>query len=113
VLSLALALLAATAAPLPAAKPGQCGWVHGRFSVYNGSGIQRIWIIGTHRMIAMRDDDDRAPPEIARYERSGAYLKGDLFGDYRICAREPRRAGHMQHVYVTATRNIRFRTRPS
>ena len=101
---LGVALLAAA---LPAAKPGQCGWVHGRFAIYNGSGVQRIWIIGTHRVVALFDDDKALPPAIERYERSGPSQEA-LFGDFRICARETRRPGHMQHVRVTATRNLRL-----
>ncbi|HEX4737186.1 MAG TPA: hypothetical protein VH331_06470 [Allosphingosinicella sp.] len=106
--------MAAAAAPQPAAEVGQCGWVHGRFAIYNGSSVRRIRIIGTHRTVAMRDDDERIPPEIDRYEQSGPYfdLKDSLSGDFRICARETRRLGHMQHVRVTATRNLIFQGKP-
>jgi hypothetical protein len=109
-----IALLAAIAAQLPAAKPGECGWVHGRFAVYNGSSVRRIWIIGTHRTVAMLDDDDAIPPEIGRYERSGPYfgLEDSLVGDFRICARDTRRPGRMQHVYLRGTRNLTFRGKP-
>ena len=105
---LGVALLAAA---LPAAKPGQCGWVHGRFAIYNGSGVQRIWIIGTRRVVALFDDDNALPPAIERYERNGPSREA-LFGDFRICAQETRRPGHMQHVRVTATRNLRLGGKP-
>ena|SRR5579875_886099 len=109
--SFVLALLAASAVPLPAAQPGQCGWVHGRFAVANGSSIRRIWIIGTHRVVALYDDDKNVPPEIERYDRNG-WSEEPLFGDFRICAREPRRPGRMQHVRLTATRNLRLDGKP-
>jgi len=112
--SFTLALLAVATVPLPAANPGQCEWVHGRFAIYNGSSVRRIWIVGTHRVVALKDDDQTSPPEIARYERSGPYLRleDSLFGDFRICAREARRPGHMQHVYVRGTRHLSLRGKP-
>ena len=100
------------AANLPAAQPGACGWVHGRFLVYNGSSVRRIWIVGTRRLVAMRDYDDSAPAAVERYVNTGPHYQDGLFGDFRICARDTRRSGHMQHVRVTATRNLRFRGEP-
>ena len=112
--SLAAALLIA---PMAGADPpqttGTCKWVRGRFNVWNGSSVRRIWIIGTHRLIALRDDDESAPGVLQKYIDTGPHLgKADgLFGNFRVCALEPSRAGHMQHVRIVAAKHLVFRGR--
>jgi len=103
-IGLAMMLAASAAQPvaLPPARPGQCGWVRGRYRVYNGSGLRRIWIIGTTRIVAMRDDDPYEPPMI----RKNGVMGNALYGQFLVCAREPSKPGHMQHVRIKATKNI-------
>lgn len=116
-LLLASALALAAAAPAPNAPPqraGECRWVHGRYSVWNGSSVQRIWVIGTRRIIALYDDDQNIPPEIDRYHRSYDVRRGRddaLYGDFYVCAREHSRPGWMQHVRLLRTRNLIWRGR--
>jgi hypothetical protein len=116
-LFLAAALAAAAPASSgPPARAGECKWVHGRFNVWNGSGIQRIWVIGTKRMIALYDFDEGILPEIRRYE-DGAAQYGDreahgLYGDFFVCARARSRPGWMQHVRLLRTRNLVFQDKP-
>lgn len=110
-------VLAATAfaASSPPARTGQCVWVHGRFAVHNGSSIQRIWIIGTKRIIALSDYDNAVPPEIRAYERVASEKENwghALYGDFQVCALEPSRPGRMQHVRMLRTRNLIFRGKP-
>lgn len=116
-----LALLAFVAAtgltsPAPAlAVTGQCKWVQGRFVIYNGSSLRRIWLVGSTRIVALRDDDDHVPPEIARYQRDATEHDGKkdgLFGSFYICAREKSRAGRMQHVRLLKTRHLICRGKP-
>ncbi len=112
-----IAFLAAAltlAAPLnkPPAHAGDCAWVHGRFVVANGSSIQRIWVVGTHRIINLYDDDTNLPPAVARYERDQG-LEGDgLYGDFHVCALERSRPGWMQHVRMTGARRLIFKDKP-
>jgi hypothetical protein len=106
---------AAKSLSLPPARAGQCGWVHGRFSVANGSSIQRIWVIGTRRIIALSDYDKSVPPEIRAYERIASEKENwgqDLYGDFHVCALEPSRPGWMQHVRMLRTRNLIFKGKP-
>jgi hypothetical protein len=116
-LLLAAALAAAApAASAPPARAGECRWVHGRFSVWNGSSIERIWVIGTRRMIALDDLDEKVPPEIRRYE-AGTTEHRDreadgLYGGFYVCARERSRPGRMQHVRLVRTRNLVFHGKP-
>jgi hypothetical protein len=108
---IAALLLAVSEPPL---RTGDCRWVHGRFNLWDGSSVRRIWIIGTHRIVALRDEDSDVPPVIKRYLYSGFYpTKADgLFGDFKVCALEPNQMGHMQHVRLQATENLTFRGRP-
>jgi hypothetical protein len=115
---LLLAALLATAAPgavnPPPERAGQCRWVHGRYAVYNGSGVRRIWLIGTRRIIALHDDDEDVPPAIDRYTGEGDHGTpgAGLYGDFYVCAREQSRPGRMQHVRLRRTRNLIYRGRP-
>lgn len=111
----ALTLATAGSLAVPPQRAGECKWVHGRFLIYNGSGVRRIWLIGTRRIIALTDDDENIPPEISRYQSGHVdHLgRGDgLFGDFYVCARERSRPGWMQHVRLVRTRNLIFRGRP-
>lgn len=105
--------LAAALTVLPPAHAGQCVWVHGRFAIYNGSGVRRIWVIGTHRLIALHDDDQNVPPAIQAYETqdSNFGLEDALFGDFYVCALERSRPGYMQFVRMTATRHLIWRSK--
>jgi len=107
----AAALLAAS---VPPTRTGDCRWIHGRFNLWNGSSVRRIWIIGTNRIVALKDQDANVPPEIKTYLYSGFYpAKHDgLFGDFYVCAVEPSRPGHMQHVRLRATKNLTFKGHP-
>lgn len=112
----ALALLTVTlkTAAGPPLETGTCRWVHGRFNLWNGSSVRRIWIVGTHRIVALRDEDRDLPKAIFTYLDKQAYLKktDGLYGDFKICALEPNLQGHMQHVRLKATRDLVFRGRP-
>jgi hypothetical protein len=115
VLIAAALLLAAPAgiAP-PAPSPRSCRWVRGRFNLWNGSSVRRIWILGTHRIVALRDADADLPEPVEQYlEQAPHYLRkrDGLFGDFRVCALEPLRPGLMQHVRLAAVRNLTFRGR--
>lgn len=113
VLAAALAFAAQAPANAPPRRAGECRWVHGRFAVYNGSGVRRIRVIGTRRIIALYDDED-IPPAIERYQEDAADHNGPsdgLFGDFYVCAREHSRPGWMQHVRLRRTRNPIYRGR--
>jgi hypothetical protein len=110
---LAAAMLVATSAIAPPAKAGECKWVHGRYAVYNGAGVRRIWVIGTHRIIDLDNGDDiRA---IVKYEQHPTDYEGKedgLFGDFFVCAVENSRPGWMQLVHLVRTKNLIFRGKP-
>ncbi len=103
-----LPLLLAAASTGPVAtiprSAGQCSWVRGRLSIYNGSSLNRIWVVGTGHFLALRDGDTAVPPAVQRLWNTGNPFDYELWGDFRVCARERWIRGHMQHVRITATR---------
>ena len=110
-MSLIVAMLFAAAQP-QLAKAGDCGWVHGRYSIANGSRVHRIWVIGTDHYLSL-DVADEAPGEpqpLQRIFRTPGYepMSDWLYGDFYVCARERRIKGHMQTVHLVGTRNLRI-----
>ena len=107
-MSLIAALLLAGAQPA-LAKAGDCGWVHGRFSVTNGSMIHRIWVIGTSHMLSLDIPDEgegsAVDPFRHLYDRFTPF-EDDIFGDFYVCARERRVPGHMQSVHLKRMKNL-------
>jgi len=99
-----LLLTAAHRVPLIAfpKHEGQCGWVHGRFHISNGSSIRRIWVIGTTHEIALFDSDNILPKLIS----DRGWNDPDLFGDFKVCARESYIRGHMQHIRLVDVRDL-------
>ena len=106
ILAAALAV-ALTATPFPT-RSGQCGWVHGRFRIANGSSVQRIWIVGTRHVVALYDTDQYYPPALRRLVDSKKYRPLDtaISGQFLVCARERWISGHMQHVRLKAARAL-------
>lgn len=90
-------------------KVGECGWVHGRFGVYNGSGIARIWVIGTSHMLNQRDGDPIGPEVL--YPAKGGWdpIKHAVYGDFYVCAVERHIKGEMQQVRIQRVRNYVIR----
>lgn len=94
----------------PPPRTGDCRWVHGRFVVANGSSIQRIWIVGSKRIVALPDDYPYLPRVLADYEKEYGWhdepgLDTALYADFRVCALENSKPGHMQHVRVDSLRS--------
>ena len=103
-----LPLLLAGAVINPAAtiprRPGQCSWVHGHFHVTNGSSINRLGVVGTGHVLALKDFDENVPPAIRRFWSLDRPFDHELWGDFYVCARERWIKGHMQHVRIVKTR---------
>jgi len=114
-MSLIAALLLAGAQPA-LAKAGDCGWVHGRYAIANGSRVHRIWMIGTNHELNL-DVADEAPGEprpLKHILATPGYepWSDRLFGDFYVCARERRIRGHMQTVHLIRARNLRIAKSP-
>jgi hypothetical protein len=95
---------------------GPCFVVHGRLSVYNGSGNYRIWPVGSHRLLGVvnasgtySEGDGTVLPENVRaaLDKNGAWSK--VFADYRVCPLTRSQPDHMQHVCVVRATKIVIR----
>ncbi|MDE2182779.1 MAG: hypothetical protein KGJ78_07135 [Alphaproteobacteria bacterium] len=89
---------------------GPCFVVHGRLSIANGYWNHRIWPVGTRRMLAVVDSQDKYDentvplPESIRkmLEEPGS----EVFADYQVCPLTRSRPGHMQHVCMVSASHV-------
>jgi len=117
-LGLAVAPQAHAAVFPRSAPPGQCRIVRGRMRLYNGTLSFRIWVIGTHRMLRVVNDDgdnfndpETLPAPLATAMRPFKADPAGFFGRtvlarYRVCAFTKSRPGVMQSVNVTGATDI-------
>ena len=94
------------------ANPGDCGWVHGRYVVANGSMVHRIWVVGTHHELNLDVDDEATPPPLAHIFKTKGYdpTTDRLFGEFYVCAQARRIPGHMQRVRLKRIKKVRIVT---
>ncbi len=80
---------------------GNCFKVHGRISIYNGNPSIRIWIVGTNRLLGMRN------AEISS-EILNAYLKINthIYGDFIVCPLTQFEKGTMQNICLKSGKNL-------
>jgi hypothetical protein len=89
-----------------------CYWVHGRYGAYIGSGLRRIWIIGTTRIVHMWDEDKTPmPPAVDRYHTIKP-PRDFLYGDFKICPLESDRPGVSRHIRIRGARNLIYQGKP-
>jgi hypothetical protein len=76
--------------------------VHGRLSNWNGNPTERIWIIGTKRMLGVRVDTD-LPKALA--EKMGDF-DDVASGDFEVCPLTREQKGRMQIVCVASVSGV-------
>ncbi|MFH0796018.1 MAG: hypothetical protein V2A65_03060 [Candidatus Omnitrophota bacterium] len=76
--------------------------VHGRLSMWNGNPSMRIWIIGTKRMLGIREGTQL--PE--NLEKLLIGFDTEVYGDFTVCHLAPYAEGDMQIVCVQAASNL-------
>lgn len=84
-----------------------CFKVHGRLSNWNGNPTRRIWIIGTKRMLGIREDTS-LPKAL---ERAKPDFDDVSTGDFEVCPFTRERKGWMQIVCVASVSNIKMSKR--
>ena len=89
--------------PTPPVEP--CAKRHGRLSSQNGIAL-KLWLIGTRRVVALANDIDTLPTEVARYLEMTSDDHSHIFGDFVVCPLEPDTPGHMRQVCVTGAENL-------
>jgi hypothetical protein len=76
-----------------------CFKVHGRLSNWNGNPAQRIWVIGTKRMLGNRGDTDLPK---ALKDKLGDF-DDVATADFEVCPFTLQQPGRMQIVCVAAS----------
>ena len=93
-----------------AAGPGQTNKterlaVHGRLTYYNGNPSSRIWIVGTKRLLGVRESGD----EVAYMPKGLRDLMSwdrEIFADFVVEPLTPYKQGVMQMVRVVSASKI-------
>jgi len=78
---------------------------HGRLSSQNGVAL-KIWLIGTTRVVALGNDADRLPADIAKYLQLDSPDHSYIYGDFVICPTEPDEPRHMRSVCVAGAEKL-------
>lgn len=79
-----------------------CFTVHGRLSNWNGNPTGRIWVIGTKRVLGIREDAE-LPKSLA--EKMGNF-DDVATGDFEVCPFAKKSPGHMQIVCIASVSRI-------
>jgi hypothetical protein len=124
ILFIVAALAAAGAHPRSRPRPickgnpelvGSCFRVRGRAFISNGTPVDRIWVVGTNRILGITggktaDDaiDAIAPDNLLRALHANSQNpNGDfVFGDFEVCPFTPERKGAMQMVCVETAQHL-------
>jgi hypothetical protein len=80
---------------------GECFTFKGRYSFYNGNPSQRIWMIGTHRILGVCEqscpDLDYLPKNIKDNFKD---FNTEIYGYFTVCPIRPYEKGVMQFVCI-------------
>jgi len=79
-----------------------CFKVRGRLSNWNGNPTQRIWIVGTKRVLGVREDTD-LPKALA--DKMGDF-DDVAVGDFEVCPLTREQAGKMQVVCIASVSGV-------
>src|SRR5215813_11195481 len=93
-------------------RVGACRPVHGRLSLWNGSPGERIWVVGTNRLLGVTGrGEDSLPPYLAK-QLTGT--DRELYGDFWVCTLfDPPKERHMESVCVHTWRNLVLQELPA
>lgn len=84
-----------------------CFQVHGRLSNWNGNPTRRIWIIGTKRMLGLRDGTELP----AALQKSLSDFDHEVYGDFEFCPFTSPKSGVMQVGCVAKVSNYQIKAR--
>ena len=80
--------------------------VHGRFSNYNGSATQRIWIVGSKRMLYVGARSPALDKIDNIFADGGGWFFRDIFADFTVEPLTPDIKGHMRPVRIVNVKNV-------
>jgi hypothetical protein len=84
-----------------------CFKVHGRLSNWNGNPTERIWIIGTKRILGLRVDTSLPK---ALEDKLGNF-DDEVYGDFDFCPFTPEKPGVMQVGCIAGVSNYQIKKR--
>jgi hypothetical protein len=85
-------------------RVGPCRTVHGRVFFANGAPSERIWVVGTKRILGVTGRMEESLPP---YLRQQLTWDRNLYGDYLVCPLfDPPQDGRMEFVCVHTWRNL-------
>jgi len=93
---------------------GQCYYLRGRLSFYNGTPSLRLWPVRTHRLLGVSEgrfalpDYQNIPPELV--EKLGGF-DNEMFADFLVCPFTDDKPGVMRLICVESATNIVVRQR--
>jgi hypothetical protein len=82
--------------------------VHGRLFAANGAPTFRIWVVGTHRILGVHDDDAEAGRPVGYPDclRPHIGFEKNLYADFTVCPVAPDRPGRMRPVCIESASNL-------
>ena len=84
-----------------------CYTVHGRLNNWNGNPTRRIWIIGTKRMLGLRDGTELP----VALEKPLSDFDHEVYGDFDFCPFTPQKSGVMQVGCLAAVTKYQIKAR--
>jgi len=84
-----------------------CYTVHGRLNNWNGNPTRRIWIVGTKRMLGLRDGTGLP----GALEKPLSDFDHEVYGDFEFCPFTPQKSGVMQVGCLATVSNYRIKPR--
>jgi hypothetical protein len=84
-----------------------CFQVHGRLSNWNGNPTRRIWVIGTKRILGLRDGTELP----AALQKSLSDFDHEVVGDFEFCPFTPQKSGVMQVGCLAKVSNYQIKER--
>ncbi|MGB9254901.1 MAG: hypothetical protein WCC25_08720 [Candidatus Korobacteraceae bacterium] len=84
-----------------------CYTVHGRLNNWNGNPTRRIWIVGTKRMLGLRDGTELP----VALQKPLSDFDHEVYGDFEFCPFTPEKPGVMQVGCLAAVSNYQIKTK--
>jgi|SRR5580700_3365593 hypothetical protein len=84
-----------------------CFTVHGRLSNWNGNPTERIWIVGTKRMLGLREGTSL--PKVL--ENKLGSFDVEVYGDFEFCPFTAEKSGVMQVGCIAGVSNYQVKKR--
>jgi Carboxypeptidase regulatory-like domain len=84
---------------------GACFAVRGRLGYWNGTPSTRIWVVGTHRVLGLPEEDTKLPNSVKAHLQT---FGDEITADYVVCPFTKYRKGTMQMVCVQSASNVQY-----